>query len=95
MALVLFAAIHLAAGMLIGVRYRVAALLLAFVVVVLEAIVGVRFIVGFSWWLLALVGIAAVQLGYVAAGAWLSYRGLRRPDGAVSLKQKLDRVSGG
>ncbi len=42
MALVLFAAAHLAAGILIGARLRVGALLIAFAVVLIEGIIGDR-----------------------------------------------------
>lgn len=96
MALLVFAAVHLAAGILIGTRYRVAALLFAFVAVLLEGIVGDRVFGAAPWWILVLLGCGTLQLGYAAAGAWLSYQGERRKDRSfATAAKKLDRVSGG
>jgi hypothetical protein len=92
-ALVLFAAAHLVAGILIGARFRVGALLIAFAVVLIESIAGDRYFAAAPWWLLLLLGIGAVQLGYAAAGVWLSYRGARAEERGFAPK-KLDRVSG-
>ncbi len=96
MALLVFAAVHLAAGILIGIRYRVAALLFAFAAVLAESIVGDRVFSAAPWWVLLLLGCASLQLGYAAAGAWLSYQGERRKDRSfAAAAKKLDRVSGG
>jgi len=91
-ALVLFAAAHLAAGILIGARLRVGALLIAFAVVLIEGIIGDRVFAAAPWWVLVLLGVGALQLGYAAAGAWLAYRGASQQQGFAP--KKLDRVSG-
>ena len=90
---VLFAAAHFAAGILIGARLRIGALLIAFAVVLIESIVGGRFFAAAPWWVLLILGIGTLQLGYAAAGAWLAYRGAREAQRGFAPK-KLDRVSG-
>ena len=94
MVLVLFAAAHLAAGILIGMRYRVAALLVAFAVVLTESIAGDRVFNAAPWWVLLALGIGVLQLGYAGAGAWFAYRGAREKDRPFAAAKKLDRVSG-
>jgi hypothetical protein len=92
-ALLLFAAVHVAAGILIGARFRVGALLVAFAVVLVESIAGDFYFAAAPWWVLLILGIGTVQLGYAAAGAWLAYHGARERERGFAPK-KLDRVSG-
>lgn len=71
--MILFVAAHLFAGILIGARYRIGALLPTFAVVAIESIAGLWLDLA-AWYVLLGAGIVAVQLGYGASALFLSYR---------------------
>jgi hypothetical protein len=78
--IIAFAVAHLFAGVLIGTRFRFAALLPAFAVVAIESLIG-DFYFGFSaWYIVLAVGVVAVQAGY-AGGSRLRPAGTTEASG--------------
>jgi hypothetical protein len=71
-----FAAAHLIAGLLIGARFRFLALLPAFAVVVAESIFGDFYFRFAEWYVLLVVGLVCLQVGYAIAAR---LRPTRRP----------------
>jgi hypothetical protein len=82
-AAVVLAAVHVLAGAGLGMRFRFGILLPAFAVVIAEALVG-DFRLGLGrWYLLAIAGIALVEVGYALAARLSPFR-QHRPQAADS-----------
>lgn len=62
-----FIFLHFFAGVVLGGWFRFAILLPAFAIVAIEAIVAAVYPMFWPWYLILIVGLIAVQLGYVAA----------------------------
>jgi hypothetical protein len=74
LSLVALAAIHLAAGVAVGVWFRFGALLPLFAIIVVESIVGdVRLGIA-PWYLLLLAGLVLVQFGYAISARLSRFR---------------------
>jgi hypothetical protein len=71
-----FALAHFLAGILIGARFRFFALFPAFAVVGVESLVGAFYFGLAEWYVILLVGLVAIQVGYALASR---VRPIRRP----------------
>jgi hypothetical protein len=74
-----FIFLHLFAGIVLGGWFRFAILLPAFAVVAIETIVAAIYPMFWPWYLILIVGVAAIQLGYVAA-SFFRPRRVERPE---------------
>jgi hypothetical protein len=71
--------LHFFAGIVLGGWFRFAILLPAFAIVAIEAIVAAVYPMFWPWYLILVVGLIAVQVGYVLA-SFFKPRGAERPE---------------